>query len=74
MFCRSAAACSRKRFYSPDRRVEGQDHLEGSKRQDMYSAHIGTWNLVEISRVIVCDPETANPLHFEIVKGVKYSS
>ena len=29
--------------YFPDRRVEGQDHLEGSKRQDMFSARMGTW-------------------------------
>ena len=55
MFCRIAAAFSRKRFYFPDRRVEGQDHLEGSKRPDMYSApwHMGTWNLVEISRAMI---------------------
>ena len=39
-------------FYFPDRRVEGQDHLEGSKRPDMYSVRMGTWNLVEILRAM----------------------
>ena len=32
MFCLIAAAFSRKCFYFPDSRVEGQDHLEGSKQ------------------------------------------
>ena len=55
-------------------RVEGQDHLEGSKRPDMCSARMGTWNLIEISRVMLCDPETENPPHFETAKGVEYIS
>ena len=32
--------------------MEEQDHLEGSKRPDMFSARMGTWNLVEISRAM----------------------
>jgi len=66
---RKAAPHHRKRFYFPDRRVDGQDHLVGSNQPDMHSAHMGTWNLVEISRAMLCDPETVP--HFETVKGLE---